>query len=330
MGSVDFLDRFKGALLGCAIGDAAGAAIERSAKEAFREIIEEGSLTAALREESFEITHNTQMMVVMAQSLVETGRFSLPHTAFKFGRYIEYSDMGVKEAVGIDDVCAEACRTIYRERKYEKIALPGEGICPAVRAVPVALRYFEKENEMLEHTIAQAEITHCDTASTGAALAVAQTISICLGEKNQIKPDRLVKSVADFVEENDPYLSRLLNHLLNEEFFNPDMGALNKKSKNSDESEEMKGVHRTFISALSSFVRFPPDFEKCLIETMKAGKELSGCGAIAGAIAGAYCGKSNIPSSFVKKMRGSDYIEGLAIKLFTLTPASAAQPRSFL
>ncbi len=326
MGSVDFLDRFKGAMLGCAIGDAAGGLAGQLIDKSPEKLLDEGKAIEVLKDGLFEITHNAQIMVVMAQSLVETGRFSLPHTAFKFGKYMEYSDTGVKEATGIDEICEKACRRIYEERKFDKVGLPGEGICPAVRAVPVALRYFENLSEMLECTVSQVEITHSDPSTIGAALAVARTICFCLREKNEIKPQKISNIVAGFVKEVDPSLSALISRAFTNTGEIPDT-----KSFVADSGKEKAGyAHGAFLSALKSFVRFPFDFEKCLVDAMTAKTIASGACSIAGAFSGAYLGKSAIPSNLLEKLRGCQYIEGLALKLFTLTPASASQPRSFL
>ncbi len=94
------LDRFKGTLVGCAVGDALGAPVEGMPSTVIAEIY--GRVTDFLDERfgAGRVTDDTQMTVSLAQSFIEIGRFDLEHAAFKLGRWMQFSDRGVKEARG--------------------------------------------------------------------------------------------------------------------------------------------------------------------------------------------------------------------------------------
>ena len=64
------------------------------------------------------------------------------------------------------------------------------------------------------------------------------------------------------------------------------------------------------------FLLSPDDFKNSVIEAVMAGGDTDTCGAITGAISGAYNGIEKIPSSWIKTLINSTYIQELAIKLY--------------
>src|SRR5450756_2217177 len=118
------LDKFKRTLLGCAVGDALGAPVEGLPTEDIRQ---KYGLVTDFIDERFGagmITDDTQMTIALAQAIIEMGRFDKGHAALKFGRWMEASDKGVKEARGVGMASATACRRLYQGVSPEE-----SGVC---------------------------------------------------------------------------------------------------------------------------------------------------------------------------------------------------------
>ena len=79
--------------------------------------------------------------------------------------------------------------------------------------------------------------------------------------------------------------------------------------------------------ALFAFLRSPDNVEESVVTAASAGGDSSSLGAIAGAVSGAWVGLSAIPDHLKGPVEGRDYIESVAFRLYTLTPASGHKKR---
>jgi len=316
------LDRFRGALLGCAVGDALGAPVE--GMTAGEIASSHGGVRGFLdgRGGAGAVTDDTQMTIVLAQSIIEIGRFDLEHAAFKLGRWMEYSDNGVNDARRVGLTCATACRKLYRGATPRESGVPSAGCGAASRVGPVGLFLHHDPESARRAAVAQGAITHTDTEALAGAAAVA--FLVASGVNLSGGPDRsaLLRGAADVAASIDAALAGRLEGL------GGYLGA------DAAEGFAFTGtgcyVMEAVPAAVLAFLRSPLDFERAVLTAVNAGGCSCSIGAMAGTVAGAFNGASGIPEQLRENVEGSRYIETLAARLFSLTPAARPGRRPLL
>lgn len=316
------LDRFKGTLLGCAIGDALGAPVEGMSDA---EIVSRHGRVTGFIDARFGagmVTDDTQMTVALAQSIIEIGRFDLEHAAFKFGRWMEFSDNGVKEARGVGLACATACRRLYQGAGPEESGVPSAGCGAAMRASPVGLIYYHDTESVRRAAVAQAMLTHTDPQALAGAAAVAFAVAAGVNRAGEPDGPGLVRLAASFVASIDESMAAKIEGLAGRLDADPADGFVYTGTSGY--------VMETVPGALYAFLRTPSDFEETVLTAVNAGGDTDSLGAIAGAVSGAFNGAARIPAKWKDGVEGRRYLETLATKLFTLTPAAKPGRRPLL
>jgi ADP-ribosylglycohydrolase len=316
------LDKFRGTLLGCAVGDALGAPVEGMPPEAIRERY---GLVTDFIDERFgagRVTDDTQMTITLAQAIIEMGRFIENHAAFKFGRWMENSDKGVKEARGVGTASAEACRRLYHGVGPGESGVDSAGCGAAMRVSPVGLRYYDDLVTLKRAAVEQAGITHTDPEAAAGAAAVAFAVARGITEEYELDRPSFVRQTADFVSP------------VNEKMADKIRGLSEYLDSGPEEGFAYTGnggyVMETVPGALLAFLLSPHDFEQTVVAAVNAGGDTDSLGAMAGAVSGAFNGASGIPERWKKAVEGKEYIEILAFRLYTLTPAGKPRERSFI
>ena len=316
------LDSFKGALLGCAVGEALGAPVEGLTAE---EIASRHGRVTGFIESRFgagAVTADTQMTVTLAQSMVEIGRFDLEHAAFKFGRFMEFSDNGVREARGIGLACATACRRLYQGASPEESGVPSAGCGAAARVSPVGLFYYHDCESARRSAVAQGMLTHTDPEALAGAAAVAFMVAAGVNLSGEVDRLELLRGAAACAASIDIALASRIEGLST---------YLDEDAAVGFASTGTGGyVMEAVPGALLAFMRSPGDFEEAVLTAVNAGGCTASRGAIAGAVSGAFNGAGGIPEGLESGVEGRAYLETLATKLFSLTPAAKPGRRPLL
>ena len=312
------LDRFKGALVGCAVGDALGAPVEGLPPEEIA--LEHGRVITYLdgRFGAGRVTCNTQMTIALAQSILEMGRCDREHVGRVLGRWMKASDDGVKEARGVGRSCATASRSLYQGTSPNESGVPSAGCGAATRAAPVGLRYYHQPDSLKKAATEQAWLTHTDPAAVAGAVAVALAVSIGIRGTGGIDRPSFIEEIAGFVRSIDPGLAGKIACLTDFLEASPEDGF--------DFFGNSGYVMETVPGALFAFLR-SNNFEESVVIAASAGGDSSSLGAIAGAVSGARVGLSAIPDHLKDPLEGRDYIESMAFRLYTLTPAPGHKKR---
>jgi ADP-ribosylglycohydrolase len=319
--AVSIEKKFRGTLVGCAVGDALGAPVEGMPADAIKE--KYGKVTDFLDERfgAGRITDDTQMTVCLAQSILELGKFYVEHTASRFALWIANSDEGIKEARGVGMACATACRRLRDGVGPQDSGVDSAGCGAAMRVSPVGLRYYNDPDTMRETAVGQARITHTDPEAVAGAAAVAFAVGLGIGDDGKVDCLSFVERTAEHVAGIDPKMSAKIAGLADYLDASPEEGF----------SYTGNGgyVMETVPAALFAFLRSPYDLEETVITAVNAGGDTDSIGAIAGALSGSFNGVDSIPDRWKENVEGRDYLESLAFKLYTLTPA-ARPGRRFL
>lgn len=317
--TVDTLDRFRGALLGCAVGDALGAPLEGMSRGAIAEMHGEVTDYLDARFGRGRITDDTQMTVALAQSITEIGRFEVTHTAFKFARWIEASDSGVKEARGVGMACAVACRRLASGAGPEESAVESAGCGSAMRAGPVGLRYCDDPAGLFDASLRQSGITHRHPEAAAGAAAIAMAVALGVRDGGDLDRAGFIRELAQFVERADRGMSSRI------------AGLADYLDASPEEGFAYTGVGgyvmQTVPAALFAFIRTPYDFRSTVVTAVNAGGDTDSIGAMAGAVSGAFNGERAIPAGWKEGVEGADYLRSLAFRLHTLTPAGKPERR---
>ncbi|MBN1289986.1 MAG: ADP-ribosylglycohydrolase family protein [Actinobacteria bacterium] len=314
-----FVDKFTGTLLGCAVGDALGAPVEGLSSNETQ--CRYGTVNGYL-DERFgrgRITDDTQMTIVLAQALIEAGRFERDHTARKFGHWMELSDKGIKRARGVGVACGTACRRLYEGVDPQESGVYSAGCGAAMRVSPVGLRYCGDLEELKRAAAGQAFITHTDPEAIAGAVAVARAVAYGINNHGKANPYAIARCISEFVRPFSIEMSEKINGL--PEYLELDEELGFAYTGNSGY------VMETVPCALYSFLRTPEDFEATVIRAVNAGGDTDSIGAIAGSISGSFNGTGNIPPRFLEPLEGKEYLESLAVKLSTLIPRD--RPRDY-
>ncbi len=307
------VDKFKGALLGCAVGDALGAPLEGMDAQSIRKA--HGHVTDFIDDRfgAGRITDDTQMTVVLAHSILELGKFDKDHTGLKFGRWIAASDEGVKEARGVGMASATASRRLHANVPAEESAVDSAGCGAAMRVSPIGLRYFDNMEALYDAALAQALLTHKDPRAVAGSAAIARAVAAGIQDEGELDRARLAADIGAFIAGIEGGLSAKVSDLADYLDATPEEGFA-YTGTGGIASETVPG-------ALFAFLRSPYDFEETVVTAANAGGDTDSLAAMAGAVSGAFNGMGSIPQRWKKGVEGSEYLESVAYRLYTLTPA---------
>jgi len=287
-------DRARGVMLGLAVGDALGAALEWSHPEQIERRYGGPlrDLVASPTWDMGEWTDDTAMAIELAESLADRGGYDEDDL---LARYLVWSRSGPKD-IGVtvskalarartpDDARAAAAR--WHDASGGKSA--GNGTL--MRTAPIAIRYRRDPGEIARISQAEAALTHHDPLCGEASAFFNQTIAAHL---NGRKPKQ------------SPTI--------------PGQAAMEAPDMTMDELLEL--VHRQIGYVLTALrVAFwanarADSFEDAVVAAANLGGDADTNAAVAGALAGARFGAGAIPMRWLEPLHRRDHIGGLAMRL---------------
>lgn len=301
---VENKQRYRGALLGLAVGDALGVPAEFKPRGCFPKVTEiEGGGVFHLT--PGEWTDDTTMALCMAQSLIEKDGFDPRDQMDKYWQWIEKGYMSSNGRMfDIGDTTSDSLC------KYRKTGQPyaGEddprkaGNGSLMRTVPIPL-FFRKEVDCIHNTANASATTH----------GAKECIASCVYFTNLIRKalNGLTKEEILSSEDKDRWFSKLAVQV----HLNIAGGGYKSKPENLIKSTGY--VIHTLEAALWCFYR-SNSFEEGAIMAVNLGDDADTTGAVFGQIAGAFYGVDNIPKRWIDKTVKTDIILNLADKLYEM------------
>lgn len=312
----DLTDKFSGALLGTHVGDALGMPVEGSSPLSIRKLYGQlrEMLDARLGRGTY--TDDTEMMIALAESLVRKKGFDGEDLAHSFLDNFDFQrgyGAGTRRALelirsGID--WREAGAKVFQGGSY------GNG--SAMRIAPVGCLYFHDLEQVINVAFESSLITHAHPLGKEGAALQASAVALALKSdpEKQLDPEPFLAALREQLSADSPFQEKLqsISELIKKE--EPDV---------EEVAEELGNDSRALCSAppaIYSFLRYSDDFEEALVFAVGLGGDTDTIAAMAGAIAGAYKGKSAIPARWLNALergkKGADYIEELAFELLKL------------
>lgn len=307
-------NRYVGALVGLAVGDALGAAIEGEAPGDFAPV--EGMRGGGpWRLEPGQWTDDTSMALCLAASIVERRGFDAKD---QMNRYVRWRDEGYMSSKGsCFDIGHTVAESLHRyEATGEPYAGPTDnrtaGNGSLMRLAPVPMYLVHDARRAKELAGAMSKTTH------GAAEAVdccRYMAGLMVGALRVDSKERLLSDLYSPV-----YNYWLLQHFA----LTPRVDAIARgvyKTKNAAELPASGYVIDTMEAALWAFHR-TDSFREGVLSAVNLGRDADTTGAVYGQLAGAYYGVEGIPAEWRAGIADRETIEDLAKKLMFETAQS--------
>lgn len=295
---MDLHDKFRGCLLGLAVGDAVGTTVEFRPRGSFQpltDLVGGGPFNL----EAGQWTDDTSMALCLASSLVECGGFDARD---QMERYCRWSEHGYLSSIG---VCFDVGNTVASAlRRYRQTSDPWAGSTDPwsagngniMRLAPIPILYFP-DIDKTEHFAAESSrTTHgADECLDGARFFSRALIRAFSGRSK----DEIVLADSDVFSGS------------------PAIVAIARGNYREKAESEIRGsgyVVESLEAAMWCFVR-TGCFADAVLQAANLGDDADTTAAVCGQIAGAYYGESGIPPSWLEKLAMCREIRNLADQL---------------
>lgn len=304
----DLPDRFSGALLGLAAGDALGTALEFKAPGTFRPISDMvGGGTFNLK--AGQWTDDTSMALCLAESLIERHGFD---PVDQLERYWRWYQEGYLSSTGacfdIGNTTAQSLQKFHRERQpYSGPTAPqtaGNG--SLMRLAPVPMACYRNPQQAIRYSADSSRTTHGAPAAVDACRYFA---GLLIGAFNNVHKSELLR--ARFTPVANSWTENPLH---------PEIDAIAAGSFRQKMPPQIRGsgyVVHTLEAVLWAFEK-TETFRDGALLVVNLGEDADTTGAVYGQLAGAYYGAAAIPEAWRNKLTMKDYIHEQAMHLYTL------------
>ena len=300
-------DRFRGAMLGVAVGDALGAPFEGIGMVHPAELRSMEAEPGPLR-----YTDDTHMTLGMAESLLERRGFDGEHMAMTFARkYHQEPWRGY--GAGPPQIFRLLAQGISWEKAGEMLfgGTGSFGNGAAMRVTPAALAYYHDPKRVTSVAAQSALITHSHELGIEGAVLQACAISH-LVQWHPCTPFSAADllHVLERVASSSVYRHKLerMRTLLPE----APLGEVTKALGNGIAS------HEAVPAALYAFLRNPDSFSRAVLYAISLGGDTDTIASMTGALSGAYLGEAAIPMVWSQGVEGAPRLRELADGLLEL------------
>jgi len=307
-------DKFVGCMIGTHAGDALGMPVEgydyKAIEAHFGELRQ--MLDARLGVGTY--TDDTEMMIAIAESLVECKEFNGRDMANRFvNLYNPERGYGGGTANALSSIRTGIEWNLAGERVFGGGSF-GNG--SSMRIAPIGAFCYDGPVELRKIAYDSSRITHAHPlGKEGAALqAFAVAKAITSDPAEELDKQSFILDLIQFISnEGNIYKAKLL-HIKGLLERKPDKAEVIKKLGNDSSAPN------SVPTAIYSFLSHSHDFEDSVVYAVSLGGDTDTIGAMTGAISGGYHGKKGIPDRWLDVLengeRGRDYIERLAVSLW--------------
>jgi ADP-ribosyl-[dinitrogen reductase] hydrolase len=303
------VERFRGSLLGLAVGDALGVTLEFTSPGSFRPL-EDMVGGGPFNLEPGEWTDDTSMALCLAESLIECRGFD-PLDQMK--RYLRWFREGHLSSKGF---CFDIGNTVRSALlSFEKTGEPYSGPVDAstagngslMRLAPAVLFYAGMPGEAIEKAALSSLTTHGARTAVDACRYYAGLI---VGAINGVAKDELLAELYSPLPglwEMEPLAGEI-----------EEVARGSFKRRNPPQIRGSGYVVQSLEAALWAFYHSSSFREGCLL-AVNLGEDADTTGAVFGQLAGAFYGEGGIPAEWKEKLVWSNLIGSYAEKLQALS-----------
>jgi ADP-ribosylglycohydrolase len=294
--------KFRGAMLGLAVGDTVGTTLEFSSPGTFEKLTDMVG-GGPFRLKVGEWTDDTSMALCLAESLIEKRGFDPIDQLERYTRWAEHGHLSSNGRVfDIGNTVRDALAKFAKTRKpYCGSSDPmSAGNGSLMRLAPVPLFFAERPAEAIERSGESSRTTHgaqtpVDACRYFGGLIVGAVLGV---SKEELLSDRYAP-VPEYWRKNK------LVHEIDE------IAAGSFKQRKPPEIEGSGYVVKCLEAALWAFYSSNSFREGCLL-AVNLGDDADTTGAVYGQLAGAYYGEDEIPEDWRRKLAHVGLIQSLA------------------
>jgi poly(ADP-ribose) glycohydrolase ARH3 len=304
-------DKFRGAILGCFLGDAFGAGFEGMSPD-------EAISRLSTLSEKFPRTYtdDTDMTLALMESIIESGKVGPEDIANKFSRGCDLTrgyGIGTIKAVHALRAGAawhQASRVVFEKGSF------GNGA--AMRVSPVGLFFHHNLEALRKAAMDQANVTHTHPLGQWGAVMQASCVGLALLEdpKKSLKKEDIIIDLREILWPGPVEYQKALNEMEN-------IFAQGKRVETREIARRLgNGVeaHRSVPSASYLALAYSPDFQDAIRAAISLGGDTDTIAGMVGAIVGAHVGERGLPEDWVEQLeegrRGRSFARELAGRLF--------------
>jgi len=324
---VDYLDKFKGTILGVAIGDTLGRPFEGLVRKRIHSQFKDfKNFIKNNRKMFYSYTDDTQLTLHTAQALIDGWGFKMDYLIREFVNWLD--DPPVGPGFG----CLSSIQKLAYGIDWKDAASKSGGNGTAMRVAPIGLFYSNDPKALELAAIQSSIITHSHPAASAGALVTAKAISYLIDKTPNTKfsiDDFFEYIITPLTSSKDTIWQEFVKILkmVKQNLEMPMEAGLIKYSQIGVKSpffiEEYLGkafVHPYAIStvacAIFIFLNRLSSFEECIYELATAGGDTDTVAAIGGSLAGSYFGLKNIPSKLLSLINENQKILKISEELY--------------
>ena len=288
-------DRYRGVLLGKAVGDALGATLEFMSRDAIqgqygtlRDIVGGGWLSLP----AGEVTDDTQMALCIARSIVEEGRFDPQAVSRRFVEWYRSNppDIGNTTRHALQQLASGVPWDEAGWNTHLAMRPRDASNGSVMRCAPVAMLHRLDPEANATSSIDSSRITHANPLCTEGCVVLNAAMATLLNEPNS-NPIAIAEAVAT----SDEMLR-----------------ALDSISSQTPEALDAGGYVLATLQSAFWAVTTHHTLEDAVVAAVNLGQDADTTGAVAGALAGAKWGASAIPERWLEALIARDELTSLA------------------
>ena len=306
------LDRFKGCMLGLAVGDALGMPVEGLTRDEIGGRLGEVREMVAPASDHFhcglspgQYTDDTEQTLLLAETIIEAGFFDVERFTSKLTDWGRAWTLDPSLNRGVGWTSMTAIQDLLRDRPWQEAGLPTPTCGSAMRTAPIGLVYHCNLDLVARYADQQSLPTHSSKAARAGSIAVAVGVALSLLGFSSTK---VLEMTAAFVERIDRDFARRLSIV--------------KELLDLDQEEALAEIGtspmvvETVPAAFYFYLKF--DLEEALIAAASSGGDTDSIASISGALAGASRGSDWIPDRWLSCLEDRGRIEQVASDLATV------------
>ena len=324
-GDVEHEDRFEGALLGGAVGDALGSFCEGWPRARILEVEQLMGHYRDLRRDGEVVraggayTDDTQQALVLVDSLLACGRVDPADVA---GRLLGMWNAG--ELYGYGRAFRDTLERMARGVPWQQAAstdMPSNGT--VMKIAPLGLWHWRREAQLDADAAAVCRITHKDPRAVAPAVAIAQVVRH-LAAGGAPAAEELVALAERSAGAVHAATGRLIGEVRRLLELPPDAAyaallEMPERRIRAGGQGIPSEAPVTAVVALEAFLRTPGEFDTTVHRALTCGGDVDTFAAVAGNLSGACNGVRAIPAHLRAGLPAADHIARLARELYRKT-----------
>jgi len=291
-------DRYQGAIVGLAVGDALGFPVEFIGSAEIRHRYGSRGISGFVASHSHRpgtYTDDTQMSLAVAAALVRAGRGSLDEVMTAVAVELLKWSTSPENDRAPGSTTMSACRRLAAGRPWRESGIPeSKGNGSTIRTAPIGLYRHDDLSTLIEIARHSSLITHGHPCAVAGAVANAVAVASAL---KGIPPDCLLPTIIQATETISGEFVEKLRQVPEVLALPPD-GAF-------DVLGDAWVAEEAMAAALYCFLRSPRDFQTTVLTGANASGDSDSVACLAGGISGAYNGVSVIPEEWRQQIENS-------------------------